>query len=263
MAAPEDELEFLLRSGNRTELLLALAEAQPLDRYDLEGRLDASRRTVTRALDALRDRGYIREAEAGYSLTAFGASVAESYRESRRRVGLATEYRPLLEHLDTRGLDLNLDLELLEGADLTVASETSPFVVLNRTLELREGASRIRELAPGIEKRSVEQLAGRLRNGEDLEMEVILPPEAVETVRETEAFADGHAVARETDAIEFYVAPEPFSVFVGVMDDTAVLGAGEGGEPLAMAESDRPAFREWAEARLDEFRDAATPLTAD
>lgn len=261
MAAAEDELAFLLRSGNRTELLLALGGTQPLDRYDLEGRLDASRRTVTRALDALNERGYVRETDEGYSLTAFGRAVAEAYRDCRRQVALAAEYRPLLEHLDTRLFDI--DPELLEGAELTVASETSPFVVLNRTLELREGASRIREAAPGIEKRSVEQLASRLRHGSGLEMEVVLPPDAVETVAEADAFAGDHAVARDSEAVEFYVAPEPFSVFVGVMDDTAALATGEDGEPLALVESDRPAFREWAEARLDEFRDAATPLTAE
>lgn len=261
MAAAEDELAFLLRSGNRTELLLALDETQPLDRYDLERRLDASRRTVTRALDALSERGYIEEGETGYSLTAFGTSVASSYRDCLQQVDLAAEYRPLLEYLDTQRFDL--DPELLEGAELTVASETSPFVVLNRTLELREGATRIREAAPGVEKQSVEQLAARLRNGDGLEMEVILPPDAVETVREPDAFAGDHAVARDADAVQFYVAPEPFSVFVGVMDDTAALATGEGGEPLALVESDRPAFREWAEARLDEFRDAATPLSPD
>lgn len=119
-------------------------------------------------------------------------------------------------------------------------------MVLNRTLELRAGASHIREAAPGTEKQSVEQLASRIQNGEDLEMEVVLPPDAVETIGETDAFADDHGVARDSDAVEFYVAPEPFSVFVGVMDDTAVLAAGEGGEPLALVESDRPAFREWA-----------------
>lgn len=261
MDGAEDELEFLLGSGNRTELLLTLERAQPLDRYDLEDRVDASRRTVTRVLGALNERGYIQEADAGYSVTAFGASVAQAYRDCRQQVDLATEYRPLLEHLDTQALDI--DLEILKGAELTVASETSPFVVLNRTLELRAAAGHIREAAPGIEKQSVEQLASRVQNGEDLEMEVVLPPDAVETVEERGAFAGDHGVARDADAVEFYVAPEPFSVFVGVMDDTAVLAAGEGGDPLALAESDRPAFREWAESRLDEFRDAATLLTAD
>lgn len=261
MTAGEDEFEFLLRSGNRTELVLALAEGAPLDRYDLERRLDASRRTVTRALDELGERGYIQETGEGYTLTAFGASVADAYRECRRRVERASAYRPFLEHVDTRVLDI--DPALLEGAELTVASETSPFVVLNRILELREGAGRIREAAPGVERRSVEQLADRVRNGEDLEMEVVLPPEAAEVVGETDAFAADHGVAREDDAVDFYVAPEPFSVFVGVMDDTAVLASGEDGEPLAMVESDRPALREWAETRLDEFRDAATPLSAE
>lgn len=120
MAGAEDELEFLLRSRNRTELLLALEETQPLDRYDLEQQLDASRRTVTRALGTLSERGYIRETDRRYSLTVFGASVAASYRDCRQQVELASKYRPLLEHLDTRVLDV--DPELLDGAELTAAA---------------------------------------------------------------------------------------------------------------------------------------------
>ena len=260
MTAAEGELEFLLRSGNRTELVLALTGSHPLDRYDLERQLDASRRTVTRALEALSERGYVGETEGGYSLSAFGASVVEAYRDCRRQVDRAVEYRPFLEHVDTQVLDI--DPELLEGAELTVASEASPFVVLTRMLEFRAEATRIREAAPGVEKRSVEQLADRVRSGETLDVEVVLPPAAVEAAEETDAFAADHGVTRDADAVDFYVAPEAFSVFVGVMDDTAVLAAGEGGEPLALVESDRPALREWAEARLDEFRDAATPLSA-
>ena len=259
MTAVEDELGFLLRSGNRTELLVSLAESQPLDRYELERRLDASRRTVTRALDALTERGYIREVEGEYVLSAFGASLAEAYRDCRRDVELASEYRPFLERVDTRTLDL--DPSLLDGADLLLASERSPFVLLTRTLELRAEASRIREIAPGVEKRSVEQLAERLRNGEDLEVEVVLPATALEAAEGTDAFSAGHAVAREADAVDFYVADDEFSVFVGVMDETVTVGAGTGGEPEVMVESDRPALREWAETHLDGVRDAAAPLS--
>jgi predicted transcriptional regulator len=259
MTAVENELGLLLRSSTRTELLASLAESQPLDRYDLERRLDASRRTVTRALDALTERGYIREVEGEYVLSAFGASLAEAYRDCRRDVELASEYRPFLERVDTR--TLYLDPSLLEGADLLLASERSPFVLLTRTLELRAEASRIREIAPGVEKRSVEQLAERLRNGEDLEVEVVLPATALEAAEGTDTFSAGHAVAREADAVDFYVAEDEFSAFVGVMDETVTVGAGTGGEPEVMVESNRPALRELAETRLDGVRDAATSLS--
>lgn len=258
MTVVEDELEFLLRSENRTGLLVALREGQPLDRYDLETRLDASRRTVSRALDALTERGYIAESEAGYALTAYGATMVDAYRDALHRGQVAEQYRPLLEHLDTRTFDL--DPALLEGAELTVAGEASPFALLNRTLELREGASRVREVAPGIEKASVEQLGQRVRDKEEFEMEVVLPPGAVDAVEEDADFGKDHITARESSAVDFYVTDGPVRTFVGVMDDTVALATGVDGQPEALVESDDPELRAWAEARIDEIRDAATPL---
>lgn len=259
MTAVEGELEFLLRSENRTGALLALREGQPLDRYELETRLDASRRTVRRAVEALTERGYITEGEAGYALTAYGAAMVDAYRDLLDRGRLAEQYRPFLERLDTRRVDL--DPALLEGSELTVASEVSPFTLLNRLLELRAEASRVREVAPGIEKNSVEQLGERVRDGEDFEMEVVLSPAAVEAVEEDAGFAGDHIAARESAAVDFYVTDGPVRVFLGVLDDTVALAAGTDGQPEALVESEDPALRAWAEARIDEVRDGATPLS--
>jgi predicted transcriptional regulator len=254
----EAELEFLLRSDNRTALLGVLDEAGPLDRYELEDRVDASRRTITRILDTLSERGYLSERDGAYALSAFGTAIAEAYGAYRETAALVDRYRPLLRHLDSEVIDL--DPSLLRGAELTVATDTSPYALLDRVLQLREGADRIYEMAPSVEAKSVGQLAERVEDGEAVEVEVILPPAAVEDARTHPEYAEAHRTIRTTDGIEMYVYPEPFSVVLGIVDGTAVLGVSVDGRPHALVESARPAFVEWAERSLDSFRREAAPI---
>lgn len=259
MDGPEEELAFLLRSDNRMELLCVLDEEGPLDRYELEERLDASRRTITRIVDALAERGYLADGDEGArSLSAFGAAIADAHREYRETADLANQYRPLLQHLDSDRFDL--EPSRLRGAELTVATEASPYALIDRVLELRSGADRIREMAPSIEAKSINQLTGRLEEEDDLEIEVLLPPAAVEEARTHPEYAEAHRTIRNTDGIEMRVCPEPFSVVLGVIDGTAVLGVSVDGRPHALVESTRAAFIEWAERHLDSFHEESVPI---
>jgi predicted transcriptional regulator len=260
MDGPEEELAFLLRSDNRMELLDVLDESGPLDRYELEERLDASRRTITRIVDALAERGYLADGgeDGARSLSAFGAAIADAHREYRETAELANQYRPVLQHLDSD--QFAPDPARLQGAELTVATEASPYALIDRVLELRAGADRIREMAPSIEAKSISQLADRIDKGGDFEIEVLLPPTAVEEARTHSEYAEAHRAIRNTDGVEMRVSPEPFSVVLGVIDGTAVLGVTVDDRPHALVESTRTTFVEWAERRLDSFWDESVPI---
>lgn len=257
MESVDAPLELLARSDNRSELLLALDADAPLDRYDLEERLGASRRTVTRALNTLEDRGYIRTEEGGYGLTALGAGLARAYRRYRETASVAARFEPLLR--EAGATELDFDVEWLRGADLTLATESSPFALLDRSLELRAGASTIREVAPSVEGKSVTQLADRIRAGEDIDVEVVLPVGALEAARSHPDYADEHAVVAESDAVDVYIHPEPVRLFLAVLDETVAVGTAVDGEPTALAVSEDPDLRAWADRRIDEYRAAAIP----
>jgi predicted transcriptional regulator len=260
MDGAEAELAFLLRSDNRVELLDVLDEEGPLDRYELEDRVDASRRTITRIVDALAERGYLADGgeNGARSLSAFGAAIADAHREYRETTDLANQYRPVLQHLESDQFDL--EPSRLRGADLTVATEASPYALIDRVLELRAGADRIREMAPSIEAKSISQLAERIDEGGDFKIEVILPPAAVEEARDHPEYAEAHREIQNTDGVEMRVYPESFSVVLGVIDATAVLGVSVDGRPHALIESTRTTFVEWAERRLESFWAESVPI---
>ena len=258
MNVGEDELSVLSRSNNRTRLLAALNEDQPLDRYELEARIDASRRTVTRVLETLSDRGYVAKREAGYALTAFGSTIVDAHQTYRDTAEVADEFRPFLRRIDSESFDL--EPTALRGAELTVATETSPYALLDRVLQLRARSTRIRELAPAIERKSIDQLATRLQSGEDVSVEVILPEAALKEAQTHPEYASGQRIIQESEAVDLFVYPELPSLFIGTMDDTTALGAGVEGRPHALVESQLAELRTWAHAQLDEYRREATPI---
>lgn len=257
MADATDALTFLSQSSNRHEALSALQAAEPLDRYDLEERLDASRRTVTRTLDALADRGYVTEGDAGYRLTAYGSFLATRFDRFADDVEAVDRLRPFLETVPAGTFDL--DPRHLADADLFVADEASPYALLDRTLQLRREATRIREVAPAVEQKSVEQLARRARDGADLDVQVVLPESVVDAAMETADYRDDHLDALRSDDVEMFVVPDPVRTFVGVLDETVAIATTRDGRPHALVVSTDDAVRAWAEAAFERSRDRARP----
>ena len=256
-----EDVQFLVQSPNRGELLCVLATEAPCDRYDIEAEVDATRRTVVRNLNELTDRGYVTETEAGYRLTAFGAFLADVYDEFTTDTALADRLGPFLEHVSANLFDL--DPRLLADADVLTASEASPYAVLDRTLELRRQSSRIREIAPAVEKKSVEQLAERVRNGEDVEMLTVIPARAAEEATTNPDYRDDHLAALRADTVEMHAYPERIPLFVGVLDDTVALSSAKDGRPNALVTTTNPTVREWAEETIADFVARARPHTAE
>lgn len=256
-----DELQFLSQSKNRALALKVLADRGPLDRDELEARLDTSHRTVIRVVNALTERGYLSEADDGLSLTPFGAHVADRLSAFLADARVALEHRPLLSHGPPALADL--PVEALAGAEQVVSSESEPFAVLDRLLAVRADATRIREIAPGVERKSIDQLYRRVERGDDLDVEIVIPETASETAGSRSEYAAQHAATLESDAVDVYVHPEPIRFAAGLADDTATVAVMRDEQPYACAVSDSPELRTWASDLFETYRSEATLKTAD
>lgn len=258
MSDIHEVLDFLRRSENRLDLLSALSREQPLDRDALEAHLDSSRRTVVRTINKLEERNHIHATREGYRLTGFGEVAIETYEAYEKRARLAERFRPFLTNVDSDRLEF--DLCALQDAELLVANEASPFALFDRALELRRRSTHVRELAPAVQKRSIEQLVERVEKDEDLTFEVVLTAETVEAARSHPEYELSYPVLVEAENIDHYVYPEEFPLFIAILDDTVLLGATADDDPYAMIESQHPTVREWAEQTFDEFRGDAVPM---
>jgi predicted transcriptional regulator len=254
----DDGMDYLSRSENRVSLLAALVENQPRNRDELEAELSASKRTVSRVLTELTQKGYLQEGPAGFRLTTFGEVVAEAYLDYSDRFELAEKYRPFLANVDSTAVDL--DITALRGASLTVAGDVNPYAPLDRALELRQDATQIRVVTPLIEKRSMEQLTARMERGEDLNFEAIFPQRLYETVKSQRGYDGAFEREVQSDSVELRISPDSIDVIYSIIDDIVALGATVDNEPYALLESKNPDLRAWVEQTIDEYKTAAVPV---
>lgn len=261
MDAAVEELQFLSQSENRVRTLTAISADGPLDRDALEARLDASHRTVIRIVNAMTDRGYLRETPNGFALTTFGALVTDCLAEFVADTGTVLEYRPLLEHAPPSLREMPLDA--LDGAELVVAAESDPFAVLDRMLSLRAEATEMREIAPGVERKSIDQLARRVRDDADFDAEIVIPAGASEAAESRPEYRDQHLRTLESGRVDIYVSPEPIRFAASVVGDTAAVAVMRNEQPHAIAVSDDPEMRAWVRDLFEEYRAEATLKTAD
>ena len=255
-------IEFLCQSQNRVTVLSELAERGRLDRYELEAALDATRRTLLRTVTALEERGFVDESDEGIGLTALGEHVIQHYQTFVEEVALAPSVEEFLASIPAESLDV--DVERLRSGTVTAAAPGSPYAPLDRTLELRADASKIRELAPGIERRSVEQIAERVESDDDVSMEIVITEDVLEAAEEATPYTDAHETVLAADAVDMAVHPGSFEIALGIADDVVfVVAEGADGQPNAILETDDSKVRNWAADVIDRYQAAAMPLDPD
>ncbi len=251
-----DTLSFLSASAARSEVLLALDAEGEMGRDRLYDRLDASRRTVKRALSALDERGYLVGEKGTYRPTALGRTVADAHRAYVERTERAERLAPLLSRVDAD--DFDLDPAHLANAEVVVGDDAAPLAALDRFVELRGAATSVGLLAPTVQAKSIRQSAERTRNG-DVAFEAVLPGDVLDAAREE--YTEAHDAAMDADSFSAFRYDGDVPFMLATLDDTVALGVTENGVPHAIVVSENEAVREWAEATFRRFREAATSLT--
>lgn len=247
-----EPLTFLSQSQNRVDVLRLLEREGALDRYTIESRVEASRRTVIRALDALTEHGYVEACEEEYRLTAFGSALADSYQSFVADAAIAESLHPLLAHVPDDTFDL--DPRHLEDAEVIVATEGSPYATLDRMLALRQDAQQIRELASIIEKKSVDQLARRIQE-ESISAEIVLSDAAVAAGNDHPEYRESQQQILESERVDLRVHPDELPFLLCIADDTVAIGAIKNTTPFALVVSSEPAVTQWAEQTFERYRD--------
>lgn len=256
--SPPDEVSLLTDSPTRVEVLSHVVEGDASDVRDVAAEVDATRRTVSRAFSTLEEADCLQNGSEGYHPTVKGAVLLDAFESFRDRVERMQAVESIVANLRASAVDLTVDE--LASADVVEASDHSPYAILDRTLQLRRKADHIREIAPSVEKKSVEQLAERIQSGEDVKAEIVIPESAIEAAESHPDYADDHAISADSARVEFHLLSEPVEFFVGIFDDTAAVGTMQDGRPHALAESDDDAFRTWAVETFEDFRADAHDL---
>jgi hypothetical protein len=230
-------------------LLEALFVHGPLDRRDIESRLDVSRATSHRFTRWASDERLVRRVDGDYELTGTGQVVAEELLRAERVLVTADRLAPLLDVVCEDHQEFVV--EPFADAVLTEATPGDPYAPVDRFLALvREsttyrGFNTTHVLPPSLDP------DGALFEGVDAE--VIVVPAVAESLSGLPAAATGRLAVRTRDALPYGLA---------IFDDRVAIGGydEETGALRALADTDAAIARGWAERVWALVREDSRPI---
>lgn len=252
------ESEVIGTVSQRIEVLECVLE-QPMDKRTLEEHLSVSRSTLDRAVRELELLELIEYVDGAYRATTCGCLASRKYREFEQVIQVLAEFRPFLQHVSPSEFDL--DLCCLGEANLLVPKPNNPYEMINRHVQLLKNTDYGRGLLPVTGLHAHEAAHEAVVDG-GARHELIVEPGVADTLRSNPRYAELTEEMIATGRVDLYVYDGEIPYFVGVFDEKTVqLGADEDGEPRALLEVATDEVREWANSKLDKYKQRAAKQT--
>jgi predicted transcriptional regulator len=247
-----DLLGDIVRHGPVLEAL----RQEPLDRGEIEERLDISRATSHRFTKWLDEQGFVEKADGRFRLTGRGEAVADEVLRFEANVRTVHRMAPLLDLICEDHQEFVL--EPFVGATVTVAEPDDPYQPVERFISVVSESETFRgfnttHMAPLV----LGEFHQRVFDGTDTE--IIYLPHIVEKLFETyptqasEAIERGHLTLRTRDDLPYGLA---------IFDERVGLGGYEESTGLmqVFVDTDSPIAREWAERVYASVKADSDPL---
>lgn len=257
---PREQILFLARAESRVRVVEALAETEAATQRELRDRLDASRTTVSRALQSLEENGWVEKSDGAYRLTRAGEIITAEFGRLRDAIDRVEELAEFL-----RWFPADADGPDFVGAsdvEVTYATDADPYAPAREQTEILHTADRLRVLLPAIDLESTETLVEQVRD-RGLDIETVVPPD-VEATMESDAFAPLIEETLRTGRSSIFVVQDDLPFYLGLAADGRVqLGlADDDGIPRALLETTDESVREWAEDLYRDYRARAERKSA-
>lgn len=254
MQGGTEDIEFLARSETRVRLVKMLHQDGKMGRDEVRNRLNASRTTVQRNLDALEDRGWVRNGNRTYSLAPCGEIIAEDFLDLVETVSIAEQLQPVLQYIDRSQFDL--DYSWLTEASVLTGEPGDPWSMVNRHVERLREVDDVRALLPLTGLHAMEVSHDQIVN-HGAKAVHIASPDVIDTFENNPAYRKYYDELAETNRYQLYRYSDDIPYFLGILDDIVQIGVDEDGEPRALLETKNATVRDWAEHTFAEYRDAA------
>lgn len=247
-----DLLIDVIRHGPVLEALLE----KPLDRGEIEERLDVSRATSHRFTQWLDEQGLVEKVEGRYRLTGKGEMLAEEVLRFEANVRTAHRMAPILDYVCEDHQEFVV--EPFIDATVTVAEPEDPYRPVERFIALVNESDTFRgfnttHMAPLV----LGEFHQQVFDGADTE--IIYLPHIVEKLFETypeqatHALDRGHVTFRTRSDLPYGLAIFDDRVGIGGYDE-------ETGLMPVFVDTDSPIARQWAERVYESVRADSDPL---
>lgn len=256
---PADELVSLL--ARRIEVLECLLDNEHT-RPELVDELDISRSTVDRAVRELEGMGLLKFDDGAYRASLPGRLAHAEYAELRAELLTVEDAADLLAVLPT---DAPLDLDVLRGADVIVATEPAPHVPGSRIPEFLDGADTVYSLSMALTNPDTgDVVADGVRN-DGMTADVVFERQLFEYLHDSDMMPVD--TLQDTDGFSAWVTDDlPFGLVITETDGVAevclaIYDADRTLEGIVINDSD--AAVAWARTVFDSYHETADPVPAD
>jgi len=247
-----DLLGDIVRHGPVLEAL----RQEPLDRGEIEERLNVSRATSHRFTQWLDEQGFVEKSDGRFQLTGQGEAVADEVLRFEANVRTVHRMAPLLDIICEDHQEFVV--EPFVDATVTVAAPADPYQPVERFISLVEESDTFRgfnttHMAPLV----LGDFHQRVFDGTDTE--IIYLPHIVEKLFETyptqatDALERGHLTLRTRDDLPYGLAIFDERVGLGGYDEST-------GMMQVFVDTASPIAREWAERVYASVRADSDPL---
>jgi len=247
-----EQISFLTRSESRVGILTHLLDAGPTTQRAFREELSSSRSTVTRALSALEDRGWVTRNGDAYQLTPQGRIVADGLDGLVDLVRATEDLSTFIRWFPIGEYDVSLDQ--FRGAEITASTEPDPYAPSRKHAARLREADGFRMLLPSIDLQLVRSTEERVVGG-DLELELIVSP-GMEATIVSDEFATALGTQVRSGGTTVLVADEPAPFYIGLSDagDVQIGVEDDEGFPRALVESRDESLQSWAERVYESVR---------
>lgn len=255
-----EDIEFIARSTNRVQLLETLRDRGAATRVELRASLSASRTTVTRNLDALEERDWVRHEDGAYALAPGVDAIVDGFLDLEETLSVVDHLQPFLRWTTRDAFDV--DLEHLGDAEITVAEPGNPLAMVNAHVARVREAERMTLALPVAGLHSYEILHEKVLDG-DVTVDSVVTDGVAASMTTDSEFAPLTADLLAADGFEMHRTATDIPFFVGILDDVVQVGVDEAGEPRALLETENDAVRDWAREKLATLKRSAEPVGVD
>lgn len=261
MAESFEDLSFLMGSENRMRVLEAIAD-QPHTHEELVNSLGTSDVTIGRILDDLLERGWIEQGNDRFVATIFGNAVSSDMETLESTISVAQQYRDITSYFSRSELDF--DPRLLAEAEMGRSPSDSAFEHVDYWAQLFRATDHFRGITTQVPVMLLEVFIELLR-ADEVTLSTVLSGDLVDQLIEDaekrealhEMIAQG-AVLYRHDGGEW-----DFAIGLYGNDKMSIAGFDEVGTPKVKIVSTAPALRDWAESKVEHYREQSGRITLD
>lgn len=249
---------FITQSPVRVEILKQLYEADRLSKSELKDRFDVAQVTLTRNLDALEDREWIRSHLREYELLPTGEIIVEAFESVLETIEFVETIQPFLRWFPMD--ELEFDVTALSDATVIVSDTTNPYAPVNQHIEAMKAVDEFRCLLPAIGLPAMSVARDCVIEG-DTRQELVYSPEIQSTLQTDPQYRKLVEEMIGCDNCRMFVSEREIRYYLGLCEERIQIGVeDDDGMPKALVETNRNEIREWATRTYRSYRKRAEPL---